>query len=470
MIIVSNKDEIDNLYNKLKSSDSFFLIVPENPFDNSPHGNISLVFIYLVQYSEEYCIVNTHPDFDLVVDLHVFFNKIETRRFIFVYNKKLFNYFFRAKNIELNSIFIDVNFAKYICDNTSFQHNELENLTNVYRKFISKYRNNPVNGIVPIPSHYEYFQILVNEFKKLYEDNKDFLNECKKLLIVLDEYYTNSFNRFEINGIQVESDNIKKLNKNLYIKDSKIFCNYEFFTRTGRPTNTYSKLNLLALDKKNGVRKFFVSRFKEEGGILYQFDYSSFHLKLISLLIDEWNIDITNLHKYLGNKINPLIDLEDDDNYQNMKGLIFKQIYGGVSKEYLHIDFFKKLNIFTDSLWDDFNRRGYIETKVFGKKIFKKWFLKEGINKFQLVNYYLQSFESEFCSFIIKDINDYIERNCLESKLILYTYDSFLFDMKNSELPTHFNQIKKIITYNETIPVVIKSGKNYQDLFLSINI
>jgi DNA polymerase I-like protein with 3'-5' exonuclease and polymerase domains len=155
--------------------------------------------------------------------------------------------------------------------------------------------------------------------------------------------------------------------------------------------------------------------------------------------------------------------LTDESNYEKVKGLIFKQLYGGVSKEFIHIPFFKKLSKFVDTLWDEFNTKGFITSKLFKRVIYKKWF-DSSINKLTLFNYYIQSFESELCAFIIKDINDYIKNNELQSELILYTYDSFLFDIDKSEISTHLQKLKDIITYNNILTVTTKFGDNYQDL------
>lgn len=462
MIIVDEKAQLDIIYDKLKSSDSFLLLIPTNPFDNSPFNGISLVFIYLFQYEETYCLVHDHPDFDFVVNLQTFFNNIETNRHIYVYNKKLFLSCLDDNKDSLKSNFIDVNFVNYIINNTSISNVDLENVTNVYNKFLTSYKNKNIHSLIPINSHYEYYELLLNNIKKLYTDNKYFLYNSTDLLIKLDEYYTNNYFEFEKNGIYVNHSKLKKFNENIFIKNNIIYNNYIFFTKTGRPTNNYCKFNFLALNKKSGVRKIFESRF-EENGLLYQFDYNSFHLKLISVLIDDVQKE-NNLHLFLGKKLEPNLDLSVKSNYDAIKQIIFRQIYGGVSTEYEHIPFFKKMKIFIDTLWEEYNRENKVYSKIFKRPIYKKWFNADPtFNKLTLFNYYIQSFESEFCVFIIKDINTYLRNNDLKSKLILYTYDSFLFDIINDE-KSNLKDIKKIIEFNDYFITDISFGKNYDEL------
>ena len=461
MIIVENKEQLETIYEELKVSDSFFVLIPENPFNTSPFNDVSLLFIYLFQYEKTYCLVNTHPDFEFDINLNVFFKKIDTNKSIFVYNKKLFLSFIDNKREELKSNFIDIDFVSYICENKALNLEDITHVTNVYKKFLKQFKNKAINGVIPITSHYEYYEKILHDVYQMYNKYKHFIFSSKEQLLVLDEYFTNNFYDFERNGIFVDYHKLRKHNPNIFIKNNLIYGDYKFYTKTGRPTNAYAKLNLLALNKKTGIRKIFTSRFKDEG-LLYQFDYSSFHLKLISILTDELH-GVDNMHIHLGNIIYPKLDLTDESNYEKVKGLIFKQLYGGVSKEFMHIAFFKKLSKFVDTLWDEFNTKGFITSKLFKRVIYKKWF-DSSINKLTLFNYYIQSFESELCAFIIKDINDYIKNNELQSELILYTYDSFLLDVDKSEISTHLQKIKDIITYNNILTVTTKFGDNYQDL------
>ena len=42
--------------------------------------------------------------------------------------------------------------------------------------------------------------------------------------------------------------------------------------------------------------------------------------------------------------------------YKKAKELTFKQLYGGVFDQYKDLEFFKKVQVYTDDLWDSFSR------------------------------------------------------------------------------------------------------------------
>ena len=141
----------------------------------------------------------------------------------------------------------------------------------------------------------------------------------------------------------------------------------------------------------------------------------------------------------------------------NPKEHTFKQIYGGIKKENLHHPIFSKTQEYIDLNWEIFNRIGYVETKL-GKKIYKKNHLK--INPQQLFNYLIQSYETETNMQTISKLDKLLENK--KSKLILYVYDSFLFDFSKEDGKETFIKIKEIISKN--YPVKLKIGKNYNEL------
>ena len=98
---------------------------------------------------------------------------------------------------------------------------------------------------------------------------------------------------------------------------------------------------------------------------------------------------------------------------------------------------------------------GELQTLLFNRKVkFPK-----NIDKTKLFNYMLQNFETEFCSVLIDKLLALLKDK--QSKLILYVYDSFLFDIHITEANTLLPQIKNTF---KSIPHTIKYGRNYWDL------
>ena len=78
--------------------------------------------------------------------------------------------------------------------------------------------------------------------------------------------------------------------------------------------------------------------------------------------------------------------------YKKAKELTFKQLYGGVFKQYEHLEFFSKVKKYTEELWEKFNKEGYIECPI-SKHKFEKSKL-ENMNPQKLFNYVLQNLET----------------------------------------------------------------------------
>ena len=91
--------------------------------------------------------------------------------------------------------------------------------------------------------------------------------------------------RLEGAGVKVEEEKfIDSFSFNpAFIDAGKVYTQYNPYTTTGRPSNRHLNVNYSALNKSDGTRSAFVSRF--EDGTLLQFDYESYHIRLIAKLI-----------------------------------------------------------------------------------------------------------------------------------------------------------------------------------------
>jgi hypothetical protein len=115
--------------------------------------------------------------------------------------------------------------------------------------------------------------------------------------------------------------------------------------------------------------------------------------------------------------------------YKESKELTFKQLYGGVFKQYKHLEFFNKIDLYVKKIWNEFNKNGFIECPISGFV-----YTKEGLGEMKpqkLFNYMLQNMETSQNVLILWDMFCILRK--YETKLVLYTYDSFLFDFKEGE-------------------------------------
>ena len=100
-----------------------------------------------------------------------------------------------------------------------------------------------------------------------------------------------------------------------------------------------------------------------------------------------------------------------------------------------------------------------METAILKRKLFRN--AMSDMNPSKLFNYYLQSMETEYNMAMINEVNALL--GPYDTKLILYTYDSLLFDFNIKDGKQLILDIKKTMT-NDKFPVKIKAGKTMQDL------
>lgn len=277
------------------------------------------------------------------------------------------------------------------------------------------------NDLIPIWKHYEQFQ----DWKQLWSQN----TTSSKF----SQLYPKCLNWIEQSG--------------LYTQDGMEYTQYNMFTTTSRPSNTFGGINYAALPKDGDVRKRFISRF--EGGKLYQLDFDGYHIRLIAKLIGvDIPLDI-KAHKWLADQYGA--DLKD------AKAITFRQLYGGVQDDYKHIPFFSKTSEYIESLWNEFLRNRLTFTPIMSRKIE----INDSLNKNKLFNYILQAVETERNILILDKLSNM--RQDRKSLPILYTYDSILFDVDPSDGDEYILEIKKVME-SDGFPTDVEIGDNYKDM------
>jgi hypothetical protein len=84
------------------------------------------------------------------------------------------------------------------------------------------------------------------------------------------------------------------------------------------------------------------------------------------------------------------------------------------------------------------------------------------MNKNKLFNYTIQLMETENNMSILSQLIPEIKKN--ESKLVLYSYDSFLFDFNMGDGLNYLKKVKKIIEQDGKFPVKVNCGMNYHGM------
>jgi hypothetical protein len=306
----------------------------------------------------------------------------------------------------------------------------------LYQKYPNK---KDINKIIPIVKHYEVCE-------KIYDTIRPSLdNELPPYFKFYNEYTTLAFFGIEKNGIHINNElfnqHFNPTNPIFSISDDKIYTNFNLFTTTKRPSNAFNGVNFAALNKESGARESFIAK----NDRFVELDISAYHPNLAAQLID-YDFGVDDVHQAFADMYGV--------SYKEAKELTFKQLYGGIFKQYEHLEFFKKIKKYIDNNWKNFNDDGYIEVPRSGY-----WFEKskmDEMNPQKLFNYVLQNLETSTNVCILMELNKLLRGK--NSKLVLYTYDSFLFDMDESENLT--DDINKIFK-NKKLQIKTSYGSTY---------
>jgi hypothetical protein len=421
--LIETQDQIEYLINK-QYKEAFIEIVPYHNNIHPTLNGVSLVYfrpsieqkgyMLCIDHSETLSINKTHID--------ALLHNIE---WLWVRDKKNALYYFQIKGLRDVNILV----PPYIQDPTP---------THTY--FYNKYPDNKeLNKIVPVVKHYEYCENIYNKTKQ------HFTHDLPEYFDFYNNKSTLAFLGIEKNGITINetvfNQHFKPSNPIYSIGNSKVFTHYNLFTTTRRPSNSFNGVNFAALNKDSGARESFIPQNDE----FIELDISAYHPHLAARLV-AMDFNGQDVHQTFA-------DLYGTS-YQEAKELTFKQLYGGVFKEYEHIEFFQQVKKFITITWDEFNNSGQVIVPT-SSYCFKKDKL-DNMNPQKLFNYILQNLETATNVCILMDIHRLLKGK--KTKLVLYTYDSFLFDYSADE--NLIDEIKNIFN-NKGLQIKIKNGRSY---------
>jgi hypothetical protein len=443
MKIIETKTEFESFLSIGKDYD--WIVVPTYCNGERPvfTDSVSVAYVYLINLDEEAMLVFNHTE-GLSLDENLL-KEFPKDNKIFVYGKKRFKRFLDQDNI------IDMNMVEYFYRNQPIE-DDFE--TSAHEFFTRTFGNfNNLNSIIPIVKHIEKAQSITNRFLDVYDSFNEDVAFTKYNELILDSLF-----QIEQNGLFTNYEQFRKKFNEASLYDHFAYTEYNVYTTTGRPSNRFGGINYAALNKDNGQRTPFVSRFGENGFML-SFDYDAYHLRLLAELVDYQFPDGVSVHEHLGKFYFQKEELTAAE-YSESKSISFRQLYGGIGQEYLEIPFFAKVYEYTQLLWTQYKQDGFIETPMFGRKLFKSFFSE--MNAAKLLNYLLQSFETERNMAVIHNI--LLRTKSYQSKLILYTYDAFLWDFDKRDGAMLIKLIKEELEQNGKYPVKLEIGPDYSNM------
>lgn len=239
------------------------------------------------------------------------------------------------------------------------------------------------------------------------------------------------------------------------IHDGRVYSQYHYHTTTGRPSNAFRGFNFAAMNKEDGTRAAFHSRF--ERGALVEMDFDSYHVRLIAKMIG-YDLPTSSIHDYLGRFYFGVDELTDEQRDES-KSITFRLLYGGIDREFLSIPFFAQVNDFVYKIWNKWKKIGCVETPILKRNICREGLQNMTANK--LFNYYLQAVETEVSVRKLQQVQEMMQP--YTSCMILYTYDSVLFDVNYEEARELLPQIKAVLEQGH-FPVKVKVGDIYDKI------
>lgn len=416
--------------------DEKLLIVPILS-DSKRHrrdNRISFIYIYSLTTDKEFVISCNHNDL----------NKNGTD-WISTFNWPTTLYCYKKTIIEEFGIkCIDIELCYWLINNEPMDI-ELHNNIKFYSRRYLNLRN--LNDIVPLVSYIIFCRtIKENALEFIYDVEYD------RTLQFYNDIVLSNYKQIEDVGLPFN----KELLKEYYsINKKTLYTEYNIYTATGRPSNKFGGINFAAMNKTTGQRS--VIEIQNDNEVLVEYDFNSFHVHLVAKLIG-YKLPESNLHEYFGRQYFNTPQLTDEQ-YEESKSITFQSLYGKILPQYSNIKFFKMVKTYINELWSQFKRAGYIEMPLSKRRIIHKNFPDMTPNK--LFNYLLQGHETEVNSIMLRGILGYLYDK--RSKLILYTYDSFLFRFDKDD-GKEFNQTIRQILTQFNIPVNLKMGMNYHDM------
>ena len=412
--------------------DCFVRFIPKNNNFHPALTELSLVYVRPLDDKKGYIICLNHNE-SFSIDKEEITNWLlsNTVRLMVLDKKEAMHWV-----PSLSNKLFDINFIEYT-DTTDVSTRCTDYY---YRQYPSLFN---INCLIPISKHYEESEILFSKVESI----------IKKYTLLDTSFQfnnfrtTNVFYEIEKNGIKADKNcyieyyKDKLTNPEYNLHKGKLYTQYNLYTTTSRPSNTFNNINFAALNKDNGERKCY----KPENDMFVEMDFQGYHPRLIGEMVNFPFLNTRNTYETLAETLNVTP--------QEAKELTFKQLYGGVWSEYQDKPFFKQVAMYIDDMWDTYQYGGHIRTE---NKIFIRGQI-ENITPQKLFNYVVQSKETSNNVELLELVLNYLKDK--KTKIVLYTYDAFLFDY-NKEDGEIFTTITQMLQY----PVSVKQGKSYHGL------
>jgi len=417
-VIIEKDNQLEDFLQENENKDCFIIPILSDVNLHPLQNTLCAIYLKIVDGEERMLCFNHGETLKIKLELLLTLDRLGRK---FVRDKKQFNHIVKLTDV------VDVNLQHYMKNNQSLEWDELSTNTHDYFNRVM-WRMKNTNRIIPILKHLELCREQVKMLEKSYQ-------------LPIHEEYNNEI-----------IDNLSFIeNSGLQTTDGMLYSEYNLYTSTGRPSNRFGGVNFAALNKTDGSRKPYVSRFND--GMLVEFDYDAYHLRLIGHILD-YKFPKGSVHQHMSK-------FYGDVDYETSKNTSFKYLYGRIPQEVIDTNpFFSRVNDYIGEIWGNFKTHKFTESNIYRKKIFKQNL--SAMNRNKLFNYMIQLLETENNMKVMTDLVPYLKDK--QSKLILYSYDSFLFDFKIQDGLGFLKEVKDILEQGGLFPTKSSKGLNYHEM------
>ena len=413
-------------------------IIPTNYFYHPKLTSTVAVYIRPTNSKHGFIVPIDHDE-GLNVDKERVYEILKSYSTLYTLDKKLLLYHFNLQGaIDLSLLYSMVKYEKL----------EYSRDFNFINYFYNKFKNiYYINKLIPLSKLYELCEKTYEKVGKVADiplpSGFDFYNKTA----------TNVFYLLEQGGLGIYYEAFNKMfsprDPKQNIVDNVAYTYYNLYNITSRPTNAFNSVNFAAIPKTSEHRKCF----HPVNDYFVEFDFDGYHVRL---LCDQLGYDLTeeSAHKQLAKTYFNKEEILDHE-YDKAKQINFHALYGRIPEEYKDVEIFKKIQQFIDSLWIKYEGLGVIHNNMSEKPFTEE--LKD-MNPQKLMNYLMQSLETSRNILILKDVLRYLQDK--KTNVVLYTYDSLLFDFSKDDGKETLNQLQTILESGKKYPIKFKYSKD----------
>jgi len=435
--IVEQDSKLESL-EKLMKLGCYVDVISSNDLYHPKLSSTVAVYVRLLNSTHGYIIPIDHEE-GICVDKKRIYDMLLKCKELYTLDKKRLLYHF---NLQA-AIDISLKYSMLKYDKLEYSK-ENETLNFFYNKFRDF---KEINKLIPISKLYESCEKVYSQVEKVIKlpnpEGLEFYNNIA----------TNIFFLIEQSGLGIYYEPFNELFKPrnpLYNTiDNTVLTYYNLYNGTSRPTNAFNSVNFAAIPKNTGHRKSFTPK----GDYFVEFDFDGYHLRLLSEQIG-YPLTEESAHKQLAKLYFGKDDISDDE-YAEAKQINFQAIYGKIPEEHKDLKIFVEIQEYIDAMWLTYKDNDVVFNPQSGKAFTKD--LKE-MHPAKLMNYMMQSLETSNNITILKEVLRYLQNK--KTKLVLYTYDSFLFDFHKEDGKETLERLKELMECDGRFPIKFKFNKD----------